>query len=254
MTDSDAITALVGLKGVGVWTAEMILLFCLLLSLPLPGCGNGETAQSSERVTALPSPSLEEVQAMLPDVKLQSAEDVTPPDMLEQTGMRLLHCARQEPQDDVVTIRSEIDLPDFYLLLGPDGCAPLRTFYYSMEDPLWADLDGDGLAELVYQTPGPTSGVHTEAFWAYGLEDGFPVLKACSILMLSWTEEGNVRLEQDGSGIALVNAEARYPLALDGGNIVFQGGLPAGASDWGGSAWGVVGSSLASVRKWAADL
>ena len=29
MTDSDAITALVGLKGVGVWTAEMILLFCL---------------------------------------------------------------------------------------------------------------------------------------------------------------------------------------------------------------------------------
>ena len=29
MSDEDAITALAGLKGVGVWTAEMILLFCL---------------------------------------------------------------------------------------------------------------------------------------------------------------------------------------------------------------------------------
>ncbi|MCI9078260.1 MAG: DNA-3-methyladenine glycosylase 2 family protein [Lachnospiraceae bacterium] len=29
MTDKEAITALSGLKGVGVWTAEMILLFCL---------------------------------------------------------------------------------------------------------------------------------------------------------------------------------------------------------------------------------
>ena len=29
MNDEDAITALSGLKGVGVWTAEMILLFCL---------------------------------------------------------------------------------------------------------------------------------------------------------------------------------------------------------------------------------
>lgn len=29
MSDEDAITALAGLKGVGIWTAEMILLFCL---------------------------------------------------------------------------------------------------------------------------------------------------------------------------------------------------------------------------------
>ena len=29
MSDADAITALVSLKGIGVWTAEMILLFCL---------------------------------------------------------------------------------------------------------------------------------------------------------------------------------------------------------------------------------
>ena len=29
MTDEDAISALVSLKGIGVWTAEMILLFCL---------------------------------------------------------------------------------------------------------------------------------------------------------------------------------------------------------------------------------
>ena len=29
MSDEDAITALVALKGIGVWTAEMILLFCL---------------------------------------------------------------------------------------------------------------------------------------------------------------------------------------------------------------------------------
>ena len=29
MTDEEAITALAGLKGIGVWTAEMILLFCL---------------------------------------------------------------------------------------------------------------------------------------------------------------------------------------------------------------------------------
>lgn len=29
MSDTDAITALVSLKGIGVWTAEMILLFCL---------------------------------------------------------------------------------------------------------------------------------------------------------------------------------------------------------------------------------
>lgn len=29
MSDSDAVEALVGLKGIGVWTAEMILLFCL---------------------------------------------------------------------------------------------------------------------------------------------------------------------------------------------------------------------------------
>lgn len=253
----------------------LIILFCLLLCVPLHGCG-GETEQTEptpaesapsesvlppERETEHPSPqldtdfpvpSLDDLQSMLFLDTLLSAEDITPPEMLEQTGMRLLYCTRQIEQEEIISVHSEVNLLGFYLLLGPNGCAPLRTFYSFAEDPLWADLDGDGTAELVYQTPGPTSGLYTEAFWAYGLEDGFPVLKAFTILNLNWSNTGH--LEQDDNRVVFVYAGERYTLAIEENRIVFPEGLPEEASAWGGAEWGLVGASLARVRELFADL
>lgn len=234
----------------------LVMLFCLLLCVPMHACGGSETTPPETTAspaigTDFPVPSLAELQSMLSDVKLETVEDVTPPDMLEQTGMRLLHCARQlEQQDETIVVYSETDTPEFELLLGPSGCVPLRTFYSYAEDPLWADLDGDGTAELVYQTPGPTSGLYTEAFWAYGLEDGFPVLKAFTILKLNWS---NVHLEQDDNRVVFVYAGKRYTLAIEENRIVFPEGLPEEASACGGTEWGLVGASLARVRELFAD-
>lgn len=253
----------------------LIILICLLLSIPLHGCG-GETEQTEptpaeaapsesalppERETEHPSPQLDtdfpvppldELKSMLYIDTLLSAEDVTPPDMLEQTGMRLLQCTREEATPNAYGFITMEQVPVFHALLGPSGCIPVwNMFGFGVGDPLFADLNGDGIAEFVYDLPGPTSGLFTWEINAYGLEDGIPVLKATTIINLNWSD--NIHLEQSGNGIAFVYAGEGYPLAIEENRIVFPEGLPAHASDWGGAEWGLVGASLKRIREQFAE-
>ena len=213
-----------------------------------------------------PLPDPEAVRAMLPDRELICLVDRTPEGMFEATGIRKLACASlTDPPDANIQAK----YPDGRFcavgefLLGPEGCVPQQGYYGgSGSDPLWADLDGDGEAEYVYWTYGPTSGLFTVAFWACGLERGVPVVKAQSILNLSW---GEISLEKEGDALYFVygeqkfdpdsqtyipQGEQRIPLRIEDGAFVFgEGELPEGIQNWGGPDWYPVGSSFTEVRE-----
>ena len=213
-----------------------------------------------------PLPDPEAVRAMLPDRELICLVDQTPEGMFEATGIRRLAaaCLTDAPDSEI-----QVKYPDGRFcavgnfLLGPEGCVPQQGYYGgSGSDPLWADLDGDGEAEYVYWTSGPTSGLLTVAFWACGLESGIPVVKAQSILNLSW---GNIALEKEGDAVYFVygeqkfdpqsqvyipQGEQRIPLQIEDGAFLFgDGELPEGLQNWGGLDWYPVGSSFTAVRE-----
>ena len=203
----------------------------------------------SEAAPNAPLPDTEAIRDMLsPD--LICLVDQTPDGMFEATGIRKLACAfLADPPDANIQAK----YPDGRFcaaadyLLGPEGCV-LQQGYFSSSgsDPLWADLDGDGDEEYVYWTYGPTSGLFTVAFWACGLECGIPVVKAQSILNLSW---GNVALEKESDFVYFVygeqkfdcdsqtyipQGEQRIPLRIEDGAFIFgDGELPEGIQNWG---------------------
>ena len=139
------------------------------------------------------------VRAFLPGDELLCAVDQTPAGMYEATGLRLLGCAFLNVPSVMPGVRllSPGDAVVFcQLLLGPDGCT-VPGSYYSIppQEALWTDVDGDEELEFVYWTYGPTSGLFTVALWAYGLEQGLPVLKAETIFNLGWSDEVGLDLE-----------------------------------------------------------
>jgi hypothetical protein len=130
------------------------------------------------------------------------------------------------------------------------------------QDPVWADLDGDGAQELVYWCYGPTSGLFTVALCVYGLKEGWPVLKASRIYCLDWSgrvslseENGAVffRYQQepwevlDGAAVSQAPNSLRVTLT-DAGLSLIGGELPAGVLEWGGPEWGWFGSSFSALQ------
>lgn len=245
------------------------LLCCLLLCLPFFGCGSPGTDPTAETapptlpaaVTETAQPTLpaavttDALQAWLPDVTLRRAEDVTPPQMAERTGLRLVRCTANAQPAPVGIVSGWEAEREFDLLLGPKGCVEAQGFYGAcVETPVWADLDRDGTAELLYQTVGPTSGLYTLALWAYGLEDGFPVLKASVILNLNdYYADGH--LAQQDAAAAFVCDGTAYPLTMEGSLLTFAGGkLPPDVSLWGGLDFRCVGMSMAALREEVAAL
>lgn len=195
------------------------------------------------------------VRAFLPGDELLCAVDQTPAGMYEATGLRLLGCAFLNVPSVMPGVRllSPGDAVVFcQLLLGPDGCT-VPGSYYSIppQEALWTDVDDDGELEFVYWTYGPTSGLFTVALWAYGLEQGLPVLKAETIYNLDWSDELGLDLENglpvfrtatrhfDQSLRDFVTDEhLRIPLRVETGSFVpAEGELPESIQVWGGQ-WG----------------
>lgn len=189
--------------------------------------------------------------------------DQTPDGMYEATGLRRLLCfCGLQPMHP----NGEIYYTCEYVL-GESACVPIKEYYLSLPlDPLWADLDGDGTAEYLYWTSGPTSGLNTVALWAYGTERGVPVVKAQSILNLPG---GEVRLEQDGETVSLRYAERKnnsqsgeivlqsqqlLPLRIEDGVFVLKDNrLPDNMSYWGGPFLDCTGLSFQALRERVAD-
>lgn len=189
--------------------------------------------------------------------------DQTPDGMYEATGLRRLLCfCGLQPMHP----NGEIYYTCEYVL-GESACVPMQDYdTHSLFDPLWADLDGDGTAEYLYRTWGPTSGLFTVAIWAYGTERGVPVVKAQSILGLPGG--GDVGLEQDGetvslryverqfdpeSGESVLQPEQLFPLRIEDGCFVQEDGRFPEEYYWGGPFLDCTGQSLQALRERVAD-
>ena len=210
------------------------------------------------------------VRAFLPGDELLCAVDQTPAGMYEATGLRLLGCAFLNVPSVMPGVRllSPGDAVVFcQLLLGPDGCT-VPGSYYSIppQEALWTDVDGDEELEFVYWTYGPTSGLFTVALWAYGLEQGLPVLKAETIFNLGWSDEVGLDLENglpvfrtatrhyDQSLRDFVTDEhLRIPLRVEKGRFVpAEGELPESIQVW-GTLFSVYGASFSLMQEITAN-
>ena len=132
-------------------------------------------------------------------------------------------------------------------------------------DPVYADLDADGLRELIYACPGPTSGLYTVQLCAYGLEAGYPVLKALTVFNLPYgtygldvlaEEQGTIYFSwmplqvNPGTGSVKPGKQERVALKLEGSRLIpADGKLPEGIAEWGSRVWYQVGMSLADLRE-----
>lgn len=196
-------------------------------------------------------PDLDNVQSMT-ERKLLCAVNQTAEEITRKTDLRLLVCAEEVAGSSAAASDAAAGgCAMTAMLVGPCDCLPIE-FASPLSQALWADLDGDGALELVVQTPGPTSGLYSLSFWAYGMEEGMPVLKATSTVCLNWGKDD--RLEAQGDGIAFVHAEASYPLSIDGCRIVFSGEAPEDATLWGWSDFHCIGMRLSRVREEVAPL
>ena len=163
------------------YTDRLIL---VLQSTQESGCYSLEWFEAE---LSAPVPDLAAIQAKLPDDYLICLVDRTPDGMYEATGLRrmLCVCADDPAESSQPAEPGGVNCHSGEFILGKSGCVPMQGYYASLPcDPLWADLDGDGTAEYVYWTAGPTSGVFTVDLWAYGTEHGIPVLKGHSLLRM----------------------------------------------------------------------
>lgn len=207
------------------------------------------------------------VRAFLPGDELLCAVDQTPAGMYEATGMRLLGCAFLNVPSVMpgVKLISPGDTVVFcQLLLGPNGCAAPGSYYsFPPQEALWTDVDGDGELEFVYWTYGPTSGLFTVALWAYGLEQGVPVLKAETIYNLDWSDEIGLDLENglpvfrtstrhydQSLGDFVTDEHLRIPLRVEAGCFVpAEGELPESIRIWGSQFFSPYGASFSVLRE-----
>lgn len=189
---------------------------------------------------------LDNVQGMT-ERKLLCAVDQTAEGITHKTDLRLLLCAEAVAGENAATSdAAEGGCVLTPMLVGPCDCLPLPFYPAGVQSQLWADVDGDGAPELMVQTPGPTSGLYTVSFRAYGMEEGMPALKATATVGLDWGKDD--RLEAQGDGIAFVHGETSYPLSIEGSRIVFSGDAPQDAKQWGWLDTDCIGMSLSRVR------
>lgn len=130
---------------------------------------------------------------------------------------------------------------------GPSGSVYAMQYRNgSCLDPVYGDVDGDGLTELVYRSAGATNGTVYESLWVYGMEQGWPIQKGCCLLRI-----GNAKtsLVQDGgrvfysyTDVAAGQSTAQLlPVSLSGNCVYVEGTLPGNLeySEGWGSWYGV---------------
>ena len=149
---------------------------------------------------------------------------------------------------------------------GPAGTVEALHYMGGIEDPVWADLNRDGMKELVYRCYGPTSGLFTVGLCVYGLEQGWPVLKDSVLYSLDW---GQLRLSEEDGQIFLhytrnqwdpatqtdvFQPEQKLPLTLEDGKLVLNGGkAPEGCELWGSANYTRFGRSFAALEREVKD-
>ena len=183
-----------------------------------------------------------------------------------------------EPSETAVTEPEPTQPPDGYqpmpagtneegmpMLAGPAGAVEALHWMDSQcRDPVWADLDGDGFRELIYWNYGPTSGLFTAGICVYGLEEGWPVLKAAQIYNL---RSGELSLSKEGGRVYFLHTpyryspeqgdpspdqERRYAVTLRDGRLLLEGegeADPDALQLWGGDKWFSFGRSFARLRE-----
>ena len=250
------------------------LLCCvLLLCLGLAGCGVALPEEAPLATPTLPEPAPPGTEPLVfPELYTRPAgmaEDV--PVLIDPELEGIPTYSSQEPPDvptvdpsDIVPI-SELPEEAFPHVRGPAGTVRARTYLESHgHDPVYADVDGDGKTELVYWCYGPTSGLFTVGLCVYGLEQGWPVLKGCTVFNLSTVEDPGLEADAgqpifrctpqqwDGKQGAYQYGEPLWlPVTLADGVVLLNGGeLPAGIEIWSeGSVLGAVGSSFSALRE-----
>lgn len=230
------------------------LLFVLALCLGLAGCGGGGASAGASGEPTLPVPETPPVGTS----ETRQAEEPTEPE-----GWKTARPVALEGADGTGPELLEAE-DGVFLVRGPAGTVAARFFLGpTCRDPLPADLDGDGAQELVYLCAGPTSGLFTEGICVYGLEEGWPVLKACSIYNLNWTDE--LGLEREGDQVYFrytrktwngakyvyddLNPQ-RLAVTLQGQRVLLNDGeLPEEIQAWGYPDWTLCGSSFQTLRQ-----
>ncbi|MBQ9373939.1 MAG: hypothetical protein IJU06_03945 [Oscillospiraceae bacterium] len=185
--------------------------------------------------------------------ELICALTVSSAEVRSQTGLDRCVCVRTSPEEGFEireALVSERGAAWMLTYLGPTGL-----------DPVCADLDGDGSVEYAFWGSGPTSGLFTVALWAYGVEEGLPVVRANTILNLS---HGNVWLEEENGAVCFccekyvydgktgqdnLSQPVRLPLTIQNGAFqVKDGSLPEDIQLWGGTSFSLLGRSLSGVK------
>lgn len=213
------------------------------------------------------------IQALMPEDAVLCAVDQTPAGMYEATGMRMLGVAflgvpKELPGVQLVgsgerSFQSQV-------LIGPAGCMIPQGYYgFPPQNALWADADGDRELEYIYWTYGPTSGLFTVALWAYGLEQGIPVLKAQTIYNLTGCDDIGLELAgglpvfrtatrhyDQSLGDFVTDDHLRIPLRVETGSFVpDEGELPKSIQVWGNHFFSPYGASFSVLHElWAYSL
>lgn len=162
------------------------------------------------------------------------------------------------PQDEEMLPVLENHAVAAPLVSGPGGSVhALRYRNGRCLDPVYGDIDGDGLYELVYRTASAADGTVYEALWAYGLEQGLPVLEGSCLLRIGGAETS---LSVQGSNVvyscAVNQGETkrsdRITVTVEDGRMDFGETLPEGLS-FAYNRLTEYGSSFRSLRSKAED-
>ena len=236
---------------------KKVFLYALLLCLGLAGCGAPAAAPTKGTQPVLPT--------------LRADGDALPGLASEPAPDEYDRQPTFDPAPKIAAVRTVrtagpgVEAPE--LVEYEDGSCQVRGPAWSLEvihglgpvgqDPVWADLDGDGETELLIWGYGPTSGLFTVGLYAYGLEAGRSVLKAGQIYE---TPAGEIRLEaEDGKAFFCLTPSARgndgnaSPLRLevnlDCGALLLGGSpaLPDGILYWGTQE--LYGRSFAALKR-----
>ena len=206
-----------------------LILFCLLLCLSLAACGEEPVILRPLPEVTLPTLGPEDAQPLPTDPYLQ--------------GVAQERLRRAPPTLEAAA--------GGWLVRGPAGTVPAYQEAGDLHDPVTADVDGDGLEELIYLCPGASTGFHTDCVCVYGLEEGLPILEQRTVLKVP---QGTSRLEVNGNDVLYVwreaeNATDRAGLAaasLSYGRL--HDGLPTGIYLW-SEELPVFGASFTALRE-----
>ena len=120
------------------------------------------------------------------------------------------------------------------MVSGPGGSVnALQYRNGKCMDPVYGDVDGDGLTELVYRTAGAEDGTIREAIWVYGTERGLPIQKGSCLFRIG---AAKTALVQSGDQVYYsytnssngLETTSLLRLSLENDRLTVEGKLPEG--------------------------